>query len=88
MAEEYPKANRRKCYFNCLGCLKGHGSCYEKNNCPDYVSVAQADRTIKEKRTEYEEQVMDFADLIGVDLKDADAILQELEIAGIGTKYE
>jgi len=43
----YPHPNRRKCYWLCRDCLKGRSQCSTK--CPDYLSVAQAERTKREK---------------------------------------
>gem|GEM_PF-5980335 len=43
----YKRPNRRKCYWLCRDCLKGHNQC--STRCPDYVSVARAERAIKEK---------------------------------------
>jgi hypothetical protein len=43
----YSRPNRRRCYWLCRDCLKGRSQCSTK--CPDYVSVAQAERTKREK---------------------------------------
>ncbi len=56
---KYPKANRRKCYWLCPDCLKGHKRC--SINCPDYLSVAQAQRQIKERQERIlEKEVMKY----------------------------
>ncbi len=49
MSTTYRQPNRRKCYWLCNGCLKGHEHrCSTK--CHDYLSVAQAEIMIREKR--------------------------------------
>jgi len=49
MSQIYRQANRRKCYWLCQDCLKGHKHrCSIK--CPDYLSVARAAQIIREKK--------------------------------------
>ncbi len=43
----YKSPNRRKCYWLCPDCLKRRSPC--STRCPDYLSVAQAERTKWEK---------------------------------------
>jgi hypothetical protein len=43
----YQRPNRRKCYWLLRDCLKGHNQC--STRCPDYISVARAERIRKEK---------------------------------------
>ena len=52
----YKESNRRKCYWRLLTsihweCLKGHLYPECSVRCADYLSVAQADRMIKERRS-------------------------------------
>lgn len=48
----YRRPNTRRCYWQCLGCLKGYShKCSPK--CPGYLSVAQA-RRMKEVTKESE----------------------------------
>ena len=44
----YPRPNRRKCYWLCRDCIKGHTQC--STRCPDYVSVARAEKARREKQ--------------------------------------
>ena len=44
----YRRPNRRKCYWLCRECLKGHSHrCSPK--CPDYLSIARAERIKREE---------------------------------------
>jgi hypothetical protein len=43
----YLRPNRLKCYWLLVDCLRGHSQCSKK--CPDYVSVARAERIRREK---------------------------------------
>ena len=43
----YPSADRRRCYWLVRDCLKERGPCSTK--CPDFISVARADRIKKER---------------------------------------
>jgi len=48
MTITYPRPNTRRCYWQCLGCLKGYTHrCSAK--CPGYLSVAKARRLVAEK---------------------------------------
>ena len=41
----YKQANTRKCYWQCLGCLKGLPTCSLK--CPGYLSIARSIPEVK-----------------------------------------
>jgi hypothetical protein len=52
-AQLYRRPNRRKCYWLCGECLKGHTHrCSTK--CPDYLSVARAERIKREGDNAYQ----------------------------------
>ncbi|MBI2851971.1 MAG: hypothetical protein HYX84_02540 [Chloroflexi bacterium] len=44
----YKRPNRRKCYWFFRDCLKGKSRCSTK--CPDYLSIAQAERMKRERK--------------------------------------
>ena len=46
----YRRTNRRKCYWLCRECLKGHNHrCSPK--CSDYLSVARAEKELERRRS-------------------------------------
>ncbi len=43
----YKRPNRRQCYWLCKDCLRGRNKC--STACPDYLSVARADRAKRQR---------------------------------------
>jgi len=50
----YQRANRRRCYWLVRDCIQGRSPCSTK--CPDYLSVAGADRIKREKMSHITER--------------------------------